>query len=229
MQNSSFLLRNQENISNNLYQLSEIKKEKEKKKRNNINILPTDAKTNSFYYSDYKTENNRITPTKYIPLWISDSKIKTNNIILFDVSPSEKYSLLKIKKLKQNNKFSPFNSTTRIIKNNIQYYDSDTKENSINEYKYFSLMKRKKISSVKKYFESSISFQGKNNKIKHFKIFRDCEIGINEKWQKKQISIFQDDDVNSEDEEISKGKQICKIHIKEAITLLKKNKLKEIK
>ena len=224
MQNFSFLLRNQENISNNLYQFSEIKKEKIK--RNSINILTTDAKTNSFYFSDYKTDKNRITPTKYIPFWISDSKKKKNNIILFNIPPSEKYSLLKIKKLKENNKFSPFNSTTRIYQHNIQCYDSDTKGNIINEYKYFSLMKRKKISSVKKYFESNISFNGKNNNIKHFKIFRDCEIGINNKWQKKQVSIFQDDDVNSEDEEISKGKQICIIHLKEAITLFNKNNKK---
>ena len=228
MQNLGFILRNQENISNNLYQFPDITKEKEKIKRSTINALPTDAKTNSFYFSDYKTENNRITPTKYIPFWITDSEKKKNNIVLFNISPSEKYSLLKIKKLKENNKFSPFNSTTRIYKHNIQYYDFDTKENNINEYKYFSIMKRKKISSVKKYFESDISFQGKNKKIKHFKIFRDCEIGINDKWQKKQVSIFQDDDVNSDDEEILKGKQICIINIKEAITLFNKknNKIK---
>jgi hypothetical protein len=228
MQNLGFILRNQENISNNLYQFPEITKEKEKIKRSTINALPTDAKTNSFNFSDYKTENNRITPTKYIPFWITDSEKKKNNIVLFNISPSEKYSLLKIKKLKENNKFSPFNSTTRIYQHNIQYYDFDTKENNINEYKYFSIMKRKKISSVKKYFESDISFQGKNKKIKHFKIFRDCEIGINDKWQKKQVSIFQDDDVNSDDEEILKGKQICIINIKEAITLFNKknNKIK---
>ena len=222
MQNFSFLLRNQENISNNLYQFSEIKKEKIK--RNSINILTTDAKTNSFYFSDYKTDKNRITPTKYIPFWISDSKKKKNNIILFNIPPSEKYSLLKIKKYKQNNNFSPFNSTTRIYKNNIQCYDSDTKGNIINEYKYFSLMKRKKISSVKKYFESNISFIGKKNKIKYFQIYRDCEIGIEENWQKNQTIIFQDDDINSEEDEISKGKQICFVHIKEAITLKKKNR-----
>ena len=228
MQNLGFILRNQENISNNLYQFPEITKEKEKIKRSTINALPTDAKTNSFNFSDYKTENNRITPTKYIPFWITDSEKKKNNIVLFNISPSEKYSLLKIKKLKENDKFSPFNSTTRIYQHNIQYYDFDTKENNINEYKYFSIMKRKKISSVKKYFESDISFQGKNKKIKHFKIFRDCEIGINDKWQKKQVSIFQDDDVNSDDEEILKGKQICIINIKEAITLFNKknNKIK---
>lgn len=228
MQNLGFILRNQENISNNLYQFPEITNEKEKIKRSTINALPTDAKTNSFNFSDYKTENNRITPTKYIPFWITDSEKKKNNIVLFNISPSEKYSLLKIKKLKENNKFSPFNSTTRIYQHNIQYYDFDTKENNINEYKYFSIMKRKKISSVKKYFESDISFQGKNKKIKHFKIFRDCEIGINDKWQKKQVSIFQDDDVNSDDEEILKGKQICIINIKEAITLFNKknNKIK---
>jgi hypothetical protein len=228
MQNLGFILRNQENISNNLYQFPEITNEKEKIKRSTINALPTDAKTNSFNFSDYKTENNRITPTKYIPFWITDSEKKKNNIVLFNISPSEKYSLLKIKKLKENDKFSPFNSTTRIYQHNIQYYDFDTKENNINEYKYFSIMKRKKISSVKKYFESDISFQGKNKKIKHFKIFRDCEIGINDKWQKKQVSIFQDDDVNSDDEEILKGKQICIINIKEAITLFNKknNKIK---
>ena len=224
MQNLGFILRNQENISNNLYQFPEITKEKEKIKRSTINALPTDAKTNSFNFSDYKTENNRITPTKYIPFWITDSEKKKNNIVLFNISPSEKYSLLKIKKLKENNKFSPFNSTTRIYQHNIQYYDFDTKENNINEYKYFSIMKRKKISSVKKYFESNISFIGKKNKIKYFQIYRDCEIGIEENWQKHQTIIFQDDDINSEEDEISKGKQICLVHIKEAITLKKKNR-----
>ena len=221
MQNFSFLLRNQENISNNLYQFSEIKKEKIK--RNSINILTTDAKTNSFYFSDYKTDKNRITPTKYIPFWISDSKKKKNNIILFNIPPSEKYSLLKIKKIKEN-KFSPFNSTSKLFKEENNSFDTDIKENISNQYIYYSLIKRKKISSVKKYFESNISFIGKKNKIKYFQIYRDCEIGIEENWQKHQTIIFQDDDINSEEDEISKGKQICLVHIKEAITLKKKNR-----
>ena len=225
MQDIGFIWRNQENISNNINESTQIRKEKEKNKRLSINILPTEAKTNIDFLSDYKTENNRITPTKYVPFWINDFEEKKKKEFILNISSSEKYSLLKIKKIKEN-KFSPFNSTSKLFKEENNSFDTDIKENISNQYIYYSLIKRKKISSVKKYFESNISFNGKNNNIKHFKIFRDCEIGINDKWQKKQVSIFQDDDVNSEDEEISKGKQICIIHLKEAITLFNKNNKK---
>ncbi len=227
MQDIGFIWRNQENISNNINESTQIRKEKENNKRLSINILPTEAKTNIDFLSDYKTENNRITPTKYVPFWINDFEEKKKKEFILNISSSEKYSILKIKKIKEN-KFSPFNSTSKLFKEENNSFDTDIKENISNQYIYYSLIKRKKISSVKKYFESDISFQGKNKKIKHFKIFRDCEIGINDKWQKKQVSIFQDDDVNSDDEEILKGKQICIINIKEAITLFNKknNKIK---
>lgn len=150
-------------------------------------------------------------------------KKKKKKEFILNISSSEKYSLLKIKKIKEN-KFSPFNSTSKLFKEENNSFDTDIKENISNQYIYYSLIKRKKISSVKKYFESNISFIGKKNKIKYFQIYRDCEIGIEENWQKHQTIIFQDDDINSEEDEISKGKQICLVHIKEAITLKKKNR-----
>ena len=223
MQDIGFIWRNQENISNNINESTQIRKEKEKNKRLSINILPTEAKTNIDFLSDYKTENNRITPTKYVPFWINDFEEKKKNEFILNISSSEKYSLLKIKKIKEN-KFSPFNSTSKLFKEENNSFDTDIKENISNQYIYYSLIKRKKISSVKKYFESNISFIGKKNKIKYFQIYRDCEIGIEENWQKHQTIIFQDDDINSEEDEISKGKQICLVHIKEAITLKKKNR-----
>ena len=223
MQDIGFIWRNQENISNNINESTQIRKEKEKNKRLSINILPTEAKTNIDFLSDYKTENNRITPTKYVPFWINDFEEKKKKEFILNISSSEKYSLLKIKKIKEN-KFSPFNSTSKLFKEENNSFDTDIKENISNQYIYYSLIKRKKISSVKKYFESNISFIGKNNKIKYFQIYRDCEIGIEENWQKHQTIIFQDDDINSEEDEISKGKQICLVHIKEAITLKKKNR-----
>lgn len=223
MQDIGFIWRNQENISNNINESTQIRKEKEKNKRLSINILPTEAKTNIDFLSDYKTENNRITPTKYVPFWINDFEEKKKKEFILNISSSEKYSLLKIKKIKEN-KFSPFNSTSKLFKEENNSFDTDIKENISNQYIYYSLIKRKKISSVKKYFESNISFIGKKNKIKYFQIYRDCEIGIEENWQKHQTIIFQDDDINSEEDEISKGKQICLVHIKEAITLKKKNR-----
>jgi hypothetical protein len=223
MQDIGFIWRNQENISNNINESTQIRKEIEKNKRLSINILPTEAKTNIDFLSDYKTENNRITPTKYVPFWINDFEEKKKNEFILNISSSEKYSLLKIKKIKEN-KFSPFNSTSKLFKEENNSFDTDIKENISNQYIYYSIIKRKKISSVKKYFESNISFIGKNNKIKYFQIYRDCEIGIEENWQKNQTIIFQDDDINSEEDEISKGKQICFVHIKEAITLKKKNR-----
>ena len=223
MQDIGFIWRNQENISNNINESTQIRKEKEKNKRLSINILPTEAKTNIDFLSDYKTENNRITPTKYVPFWINDFEEKKKKKFILNISSSEKYSLLKIKKIKEN-KFSPFNSTSKLFKEENNSFDTDIKENISNQYIYYSLIKRKKISSVKKYFESNISFIGKKNKIKYFQIYRDCEIGIEENWQKHQTIIFQDDDINSEEDEISKGKQICLVHIKEAITLKKKNR-----
>ena len=76
MQDIGFIWRNQENISNNINESTQIRKEIEKNKRLSINILPTEAKTNIDFLSDYKTENNRITPTKYVPFWINDFEEK---------------------------------------------------------------------------------------------------------------------------------------------------------
>ena len=91
MQDIGFIWRNQENISNNINESTQIRKEKEKNKRLSINILPTEAKTNIDFLSDYKTENNRITPTKYVPFWINDFEEKKKKKFILNISSSEKY------------------------------------------------------------------------------------------------------------------------------------------
>ena len=53
-------------------------------------------------------------------------------------------------------------------------------------------------------------------------IYRDNDIGITEDWQKFLITNFNDDDIESDDEEIEKGVQLCSTQLSQAI-IQKKN------
>lgn len=151
---------------------------------------------------------------------ITNNKKKTSEKnIFFKISDEERFSLLKINKIK-NKKFSPYKTTSRLIKN---YKNFDT-NNSTNK-NYYNLLKKKKINSLQKKFVSEVEFfDDFTNTKKIFKIFRDCEIGINENWQDYQQIVFNDDDINSDNEEIKNGTNLCFNYIKDTIDFIKKYK-----
>ena len=150
---------------------------------------------------------------------ITNNKQKTNEKnFFFRISDEERFSLLKINKIK-NKKFSPYKTTSRLIKN---YKNFDNNSNNKN---YYNLLKKKKINSLQKKFVSEVEFfddVAKTKKI--FKIFRDCEIGINENWQNYQQIVFNDDDINSDNDEIQNGTNLCLNFIKYTIDFIKKHK-----
>ena len=73
---------------------------------------------------------------------ITNNKQKTNEKnFFFRISDEERFSLLKINKIK-NKKFSPYKTTSRLIKN---YKNFDNNSNNKN---YYNLLKKKKKSTV---------------------------------------------------------------------------------
>ena len=141
-----------------------------------------------------------------------------NNI--FTYSNEEKYSLLKIKKIK-NKKFSPYKSTN-VLFNNVENFYDEQKNESDSKNIYFRMNKNKKIYSLRKDYISIISFQDNKNNKKDFKIFRDDDIGLGKFHRIKKLLL--DDDVESDDETINTGVNRCKEGILAAINLVKKNK-----
>ena len=143
---------------------------------------------------------------------------ESNNI--FTYSNEEKYSLLKIKKIK-NKKFSPYKSTN-VLFNNVENFYDEQKNESDSKNIYFRMNKNKKIYSLRKDYISIISFQDNKNNKKDFKIFRDDDIGLGKFHRIKKLLL--DDDVESDDETINTGVNRCKEGILAAINLVKKNK-----
>ena len=103
---------------------------------------------------------------------------ESNNI--FTYSNEEKYSLLKIKKIK-NKKFSPYKSTN-VLFNNVENFYDEQKNESDSKNVYFRMNKNKKIYSLRKDYMSIISFQdNKNNK----KDLLPWETMTKQEWKKK--------------------------------------------
>jgi len=182
-------------------------KKKQKTNENNSPNINLSNKTSNDLNSTFEITNNKKNSTK-------------ENFNFFKISEDERFSLLKINKIK-NKKFSPYKTTSRLIKN---YKNCDNSNNSTTK-KYYNLLKKKKINSLQKKFVSEVEFFDEITKTKKiFKIFRDCEIGINENWQDYQQIVFNDDDINSDNEEIQNGTNVCLNYIKNTIDFMKKNK-----
>ena len=139
-----------------------------------------------------------------------------NHFNPFNYSKEERYSLLKMKKIKSN-KFSPYKSTNHLY-NKVENAFDEEKNDS--QFSYFKLKKHKKIYSLKKIYISHISFVDENNIIKEFKLFRDCDVGLNDGNKVKKQ--FEDFDVNSDDDVIENGIDKCMENIKSAIDLMNK-------
>ena len=94
---------------------------------------------------------------------INKNEKKTNNF--FKINDEERFSLLKINKIK-NKKFSPYKTTSRI--KNYQKIDNSNSTNKI----YYNLLKKKKINSLQKNFISEVEFYDEiSNKKKILKFF----------------------------------------------------------
>ena len=204
--------KNESNIKNNI--VNKIKKQPLKSIENIISTKTnindnTSAKTTIKQYKSF-LEDNIIHKTV-------SKKLNNNNNVFsrFSYSNEEKYSLLKMKKIKSN-KFSPYKSTNHLynkVENNFDEEKNDSK------FLYFQLKKNKKIYSLKKAYISHLSFKDENNNSKEFKLFRDSDIGLSDGYKvKKQLEDF---DVNSEDETIKIGESRCIKSIGAAIDFLK--------
>ena len=83
----------------------------------------------------------------------------------------------------------------------------------------------KKVHSVKKKFQSEIEFINEKVKLqKKFSIYRDSDIGINLTWQSYIIPNFIDDDIESDDEEVSIGSKMCFDQLGQVIKNFEKKK-----
>ena len=142
---------------------------------------------------------------------------RNNNI--FTYSNDEKYSLLRIKKIKSK-KFSPYKSTNQLFNNVENIYD-DQKNEYDSKNLFFKMNKNKRIFSLRKAYISIISYEDENRNKKDFKVFRDDDIGLSGSYKIK--TLFEDDDVNSDEETINYGITRCNQHIETAIKLMQKN------
>lgn len=89
--------------------------------------------------------------------------------------------------------------------------------------KYISTIpKRKKIcKSQKRIYNSELYLINEKGEQDMFKIYRDSDIGISEKWQKRIIERRRDDDVMSSSGQIEGGIDVCINDIEEAIEYIK--------
>ena len=144
---------------------------------------------------------------------------KQSNNNIFTYSKEEKYSLLKIKKIKSN-KFSPYKSTNHLYNNVENIYDEKEKNDNDTKNLFFKLNKNKKIYSLRKAYMSFISFKDEKGNNKEFKLFRDSDIGLSDGYKIKRL--LSDDDIDSDDETINCGVNKCNQNITTAIELMKK-------
>jgi hypothetical protein len=175
------------------------------------NILSSKANTLNTKNS-FKTE---LKPSKpYLQKNINKTFNKPGNNNIFTYTKDEKYSLLKIKKIK-NKKFSPYKSTNQLYNNVENIYDDLKNED------YFKMNKNKKIYSLRKVYMSIVSYTNEKGDKKEFNIFQDEDIGLSRAPKIK--NLFIDDDINSDDETIDNGIKRCMQNITSAINYVKKH------
>ena len=173
------------------------------------NILSSKGNTLNTKNS-FKTE---LKPSKpYLQKNINKTFNKPGNNNIFTYTKDEKYSLLKIKKIK-NKKFSPYKSTNQLYNNVENIYDDLKNED------YFKMNKNKKIYSLRKAYTSIVSYTDENGNKKEFNIFRDEDIGLSKGPKIKHLLI--DDDTDSDEETVNNGISRCIQNLKKAIDSVK--------
>ena len=222
-------IKNNENINENeteniFFQENDIKNEKIAKNHQSINKIKKQPLKNieNIISNNINKNVNKIsanTAIKQSKSFLDNNIYKTltkqNFFNSFNYSTEEKYSLLKMKKIKSN-KFSPYKSTNHLY-NKVENAFDEEKNDS--KYLYFKLKKHKKINSLKKAYISHITFEDRKNENKDFKLFRDCDIGLNDGNKVKKQ--FEDFDVDSDDDVIENGVKKCFQNLETAIDFMK--------
>ena len=207
---------NNENISENENEIN-YKTHYNLKKREPLKNIGNKIPDNSTDINAINTTSAKTT-IKQSNILLDSNKYKTfpkksnNNSLIY--SNEEKYSLLKIKKIKSN-KFSPYKSTNHLYNKVENEFDKEKNDSKV---LYFKLNKHKKIYSLNKVYMSHLSFKNENNISKEFKLFRDCDIGLNDGHKVKQQ--FEDFDVESDDEIKNNGEKRCIQNLGTAIEML---------
>lgn len=131
----------------------------------------------------------------------------------------EKYKLLKIKQLKK--KSIPDNQSAK--KPNESLYNKPFK-NSFDKINQFGLLRSKKVaySNQTKNIKLQIEMFKEDTEVS-FPMYRDNDIGFYEYWQIPLKENKIDEDVSSDEDQIVLAQKICKLDIKEAMDLLKKD------
>ena len=165
-------------------------------------------------YKDYdliidknEEEHLNIPTNKFLPEeFINDEKYKIN---LFKFLRSNKISDNKTENCKFFNYFN----------------NNDNNDNNKHLSKKFFSLKNKKFYSNQKIFNIKQCFiDSKTKTKKYFNFYRDNEVGFNFKWQKPLAIKSMDDDVNTDDEQLSLAKDFINKQIKEGIKKFLKNK-----
>ena len=178
------------------------------KKRNNKSPVEKENLFNQKYgYSLKNTDKNKTNKNSpnILKSSESDNKIVFNKINIFHINKK---------------KYSDYN-TTNIINNNYKKKYRQEKEEDLLE---FGIKKVKKTNLIKKDFIKTISFIDGNNNIKEFKLFKDSDIGFGKEYKIKHL--FQDNDINSDDEFIKRGANKNLLNISEALKLIKNKDMK---
>ena len=109
-----------------------------------------------------------------------------------------------------------------LYKKQCEKFDGNITKNNLNE--YFILKKKIKIFSCMKDYLSEHSFCDNNGNYNYFYFYSDNDIGFSSKWQKPLHIASMDDDVESDDQQITYAKKHCKKELISAIQLFVKNK-----
>lgn len=212
-------LYNNENISENENEMNyktHYNLKKREPLKNIRNIIPDN--TSDINAINTINTTSAKTAIKQSNILLDSNKYKTvpkninNNSFIY--SNEEKYSLLKIKKIKSN-KFSPYKSTNHLYNKVENEYDKEKNDSKV---LYFKLKKQKKIYSLNKVYMSHLSFKNENNTSKEFRLFRDCDIGLNDGHKVKKQ--FEDFDVESDDETKDNGEKRCIQNLGTAIEMM---------
>lgn len=108
-------------------------------------------------------------------------------------------------------------------KNNIMRDRGNKTKNFKIKNNFSKINKKKKINSVKKKCLNKIIFFDKNNECE-FNLFKDNDIGIDKKWQMPLINQKYDNDIDSDEDQIDKGKDKMLYDLRLAIIKWSQNK-----
>ena len=162
----------------------------------------------NFYSLDNISKNDK--KIYKIPLKIIDNNISLN-ININNENKKTKKTKSTEKRAKRENKLDNKISLANKLSNNGNNINSDL----IN----FGFNKKKKIYKIKKSDNKILSFIDENNNLKEFKLYKDSDLGFGKEYKIK--NLFQDNDVNSDEENIKLGVRKSLLNLSESIKLLK--------